>query len=143
MGKIIIVDASGSMAEEGKKSVVRYILYTIENLLKDEWSETACPIFLWNNDVSEYEGKVDFQGQSSSKSFEKFLKQHPNSELLLISDGSYPEDVKSVLKKSDNKMKVLMVGCDCNKARLQKMVGSENLYDTTDVATCLEDFMNV
>lgn len=143
MEKIILVDTSGSMAEEGKKSVVRYMLYAIEGLLHDEWSGYSYRIYLCNSDVKEYDTKVVFTGKVSAKKLEDFLKGRRDSTVLLLSDGSYSEEVKTVFKKSGVKLLALMVGGDCNKAVLQKMADVENLYESTDLATCMNRFMSI
>jgi uncharacterized protein with von Willebrand factor type A (vWA) domain len=143
MEKIILVDTSGSMAEEGKKSVIRYLLYAIEGIFSDEWPTIPYRIFLWNEEISEFESKVEFGGKSNVSVLSFFLSEHSDSAVLLISDGSYSEEIKSVLKRADKKIIALMVGSDCNKARLQKMVGTENLYETADVATCIKDFIHI
>lgn len=143
MERIILVDTSGSMVEEGKKSVVRYLLYAIEGLLHNEWSGNAYKIYLCNNDVKEYDIKVDFTGKASAEKLGHFLEDKRDSVVLLLSDGGYSEEVKTVFKKSGVKLLALMVGCDCNKAVLQKMAGVENLYESTDLATCMNRFMSI
>lgn len=143
MEKIILVDTSGSMSEEGKKSVVRYLLYAIEGLLNNEWSGKAYKIYLWNSNIQEYDTNINFVGEANAKKLKEFLESKPNSTVLILSDGSYPEDIKNVFKKTEIKILALMVGGDCNKAILQKIVGVGNIYESTDVATCLNKFMSI
>ena len=49
---------------------------------------------------------------------------------------------KQIVKSVESKLMYLMVGCECNRSRLIQLVCSENLYETVDVVTCIDDFMS-
>ena len=51
MGKIFVVDASGSMGEEGKKSVIRYLIQAITGIMEERYPKTEYEIFCWNNQI--------------------------------------------------------------------------------------------
>lgn len=143
MERIILVDTSGSMAEVGKKSVVRYLIYAIENLLSSEWSGSAYKLYLWNSSIKEYDAEIDFSGQTNARELKEFLGNRQSSTILLVSDGSYSDEIKNVFKNAGIKVLALMVGWDCNKAVLQKIVGTENIFESTDVSTCVNRFMSI
>ena len=44
MGKIFVVDASGSMGEEGKKSVIRYLIQAITGIMEEKYPKTEYEI---------------------------------------------------------------------------------------------------
>lgn len=142
MDKIIIIDSSGSMSEEGKKSVVRYLIQAISGIMEERYSDKKNEIFCWNNQVFSYEGKTEFEGVAEARVLEEFLSKHQKDTILLIGDGNYSDDVKRIVKSVDSKLMYLMVGCECNKSRLIKLVRSDNLYETVDVVTCIDDFMS-
>lgn len=143
MGKAIVIDASGSMAEEGKKSVIRYLLHAVEGLARDEYPEAEYKIYAWNETISEFETKIDFSGHTSADAFSDFLNAHPEDSILLVGDGNYSEEIKAIIERAGNAMLVLMVGSDCNRARLRKLVGTGHLYETTDVVACFHDFIQI
>lgn len=143
MGKVFLVDTSGSMAEEGKKSVVRYLLYAIENIMRDEYPEVNYGVFLWSESVSVYDKKMDFGGRAEAKPLSLFLEEHKADTVMLIGDGSYSENIKRVIMNAGRDVLALMVGSDCNRARLQRMVGAGRVYESVDVSTCIRDFVNM
>lgn len=136
-----MIDASGSMGEEGKKSVVRYLIYAIEGLMKDLYPAIDYKIFIWNDEVIEYAGKIDFRGSANHRALSTFLCNHKDDSILIIGDGSYSEEVKKIIKDANDRMLFLMAGSDCNKARIHKMVGGESVYETVDIAACMNDFV--
>lgn len=142
MDKIIIIDASGSMGEEGKKSIVRYLIQAITGIMEDRYPDMQNKIFCWNNQVFPYEGKTEFEEVAEATVFEEFLSKHQKDTILLIGDGNYSDDVKQIMKSVESKLMYLMVGCECNRSRLIQLVCSENLYETVDVVTCIDDFMS-
>ena len=89
----------------------------------------------------EYTKKSEFEGIAEAKIFEDFLGKHQKDTILLIGDGNYSDDVKRVVKSVDNKLIYLMLGCECNRSRLIKLVSVDNLYETADIVTCIDDFM--
>lgn len=141
MEKIIIVDASGSMAEEGKKSVVRYLIYAIKGIMEDCYPDMEYRIVLWNEKISDYGKKVDFCGSTDAAVLSDFLDRHQRASILLLGDGSYSDDVKRVIRSADQNIMSLMVGSDCNRSRLQKILGTERIYESADVSTCVDDFV--
>lgn len=142
MGKIYVIDASGSMGEEGKKSVIRYLIQAITGIMEERYPKTEYEILCWNNQILPYEGKAEFEGIAEAGVFEDFLGNHQKDTILLIGDGNYSDDVKRVVKSSDNKLMYLMLGCECNRSRLIKLFSADNLYETVDIVTCVDDFMS-
>lgn len=142
MENIILVDVSGSMIEEGKSSVVRYLLYAIEALHTNEYLQTNYKIFMWNDEIVEYEpeAKIVFKGKNNEKILTEFLNQCCNSALLFMGDGNYSDKVMKALSECKAERKLaLMIGADCNKGKLQRVLGTSNTYDAADVATCISD----
>lgn len=142
MGKIFVVDASGSMGEEGKKSVIRYLIQAIIGIMEEKYSEIEYEILYWNSQILPYKVKSEFEGRAEAGIFEDFLGDHQKDTILLMGDGNYYDDVQRVLKSVDNKLMYLMLGCECNKSRLIKLVSADNLYEAVDIVTCIDDFMS-
>ena len=142
MNKYILVDSTGSMSEEGKKSIVKYLIYSIKSFLLEEWKEENVDIYLFGEEIKPYESKIIFQGKANSESLKRFLVDKKDSQILLLSDGCYSEPVKKVFIDSGTDIWAIMIGCDCNKAVLQRIVGKERVFDTIDMVASLYQFMN-
>ena len=142
MEKIIVIDASGSMGEEGKKSVIRYLIQAITGIMEERYSDRKYEILCWNNQIFPYEGKAEFEGTAEAGVLEEFLGEHQKDTVLLIGDGNYSDDVKRMVKSAGSKLMYLMLGCECNRSRLMKLVCADDLYETADIVTCIDDFMS-
>lgn len=143
MKKIILVDSSGSMAEEGKKSVVKYILYAIEGIIKADWANREYDILFWNEKIGENNGKMNFEGSCNMKAIREYCNQNADVDLLFVTDGNYSSELSGFLMEKKIKSIALAVGNDSNKARLMKTFGMSNVYQATDVTTCINNFMQL
>jgi uncharacterized protein YegL len=143
MDKYILIDVSGSMAEKGKKTVVRYLVYAIQGFLQSEYSEQRVEMYLFGREITPYNIKIDFTGKADSRSLKKFLVDKGEATVLLLGDGSYSDDIQKTFKASGISMLAVMIGSDCNKAVLQKIAGRGNVYDAVDLSACLNRFMNL
>lgn len=142
MDKVIIIDASGSMGEGGKKSVVRYLIQAITGIMEERYSDKHYEMFCWSNQIVSYDGKTEFSGKAEAKALETFLNAHQKDTVLLIGDGSYSEDVKRIVKPVIDNIMCLMVGSDCNRGRFMKIASPGHLYEAVDVVACMDDFIN-
>ena len=143
MDKYILIDVSGSMAEKGKKSVVRYLIYTMQGLLQSEYPMNRVEMYLFGKEIKPYEAKFNFMGKADSRSLKEFLADKGKAAVLLLSDGSYPDDLQRIFTASAISIMAIMIGSDCNKAVLQKLAGRGNVYDAIDLSACLNRFMDL
>ncbi|MCD7826414.1 MAG: hypothetical protein LUH14_10730 [Clostridiaceae bacterium] len=144
MCDIILVDCSGSMAEMGKGSVVKYVLLAVQRTMESEFPAQDYKILLWNDSLEEYTPgsfpRFLFSGKTEADVLQPVLAEVQNRNLLLISDGEYTDECKKVLKNAREEAWVLMIGADCNKARLQSTFYKDRIYAVEDVVTCVRDF---
>lgn len=143
MNKYILIDVSGSMSEKGKKAVVKYIVYAIQGILQSEYLEQSVEMYLLGSKITRYDSKIEFMGKLDSKSLKEFLVDKGEDAVLLLSDGSYSNELQKIFKASGISMIAVMIGSDCNKAVLQKLAGRGNVYDAVDLSACLNRFMNL
>lgn len=143
MGKVILVDASGSMGEDGKKSVIRYVLNAIDGIMRTNWSEIEYKVLYWNETIFEDNPKMDCSGCANASALSDFLVSNVENDILFIGDGNYTERVKKILSEKNENKVFLMLGIDCNRARLKKIFRTEKIYETADVVTCIDDFINI
>ena len=142
MENVVLVDVSGSMMEEGKGSVVRYLLHAIEALYTNEYTQTDYKIFMWNDEIVEYnpDTKIVFNGKNNEMTLSEFLKKCYDKSLLFMGDGNYSDKVMKVISECKTERKLaLMIGADCNRGKLQRVFGTSKIYDAADVAACISD----
>jgi len=141
---LILVDTSGSMAEEGKKSVIRYILYAIDNFYKNEYSGEIASIYLWADKIEKFElnQKIQYGGKSDISALSEFLKSETRP-VLIITDGNYTSKVEKKITEnfSNKKIIAMLIGPDSNKVRLLNTFGAINIFETEDLFECLR-FLN-
>ena len=141
---LILVDTSGSMAEEGKKSVIRYILYAIDNFYKNEYSGEIASIYLWADKIEKIElnQKIQYGGKADISTLSEFLKSETRP-VLIITDGNYTSKVEKKITESISNKKIIamLIGSDNNKVRLLNTFGAINIFETEDLFECLR-FLN-
>ena len=59
---IVILDASGSMGEDEKKSSLKYIMYAIKGLMESDFSNIEYEFYKWSETIDKFDdiNKVDF-----------------------------------------------------------------------------------
>lgn len=142
MSNVIIVDTSGSMGEVGKGAVVRNVLYALENILKMEHSEFDYGIYSWHDTVEEWGKKVSYSGKTDPQPLKTLFDKNGVGNVLLVTDGNFSEDAIKYLKTVSIMCTVLLVGRDCNTARIKRIFQADKIYNTTDVVTCIENYVN-
>lgn len=138
MENIILIDTSGSMTEDGKKSVIMYILNTIKNTLNEEMR-----IYIWNEEIKQYSGKLEFGKTNSSMKLSAFLNENIDENILIISDGCFSSEIKSVLKKYSEKLICILVGIDSNLKTLQKTFGLYNVFEASDTVAGISRYLSL
>ncbi len=141
---LILVDTSGSMAEEGKKSVIRYLLYAIDNFYKNEYSVEIASIYLWAEKIEKFElnQKIQYGGKADISTLSEFLKNETRP-VLIITNGNYTSKVEKKITEniSNKKIIAMLIGPDNNKVRLLNTFGAINIFETEDLFECLR-FLN-
>ena len=140
MERIILVDASGSMAEKGKGSAVKYLLYAVCSLLENECNITEYSVYIWNSNIGKYSGKIKFEGKADEDRLKDFLGQHEDSRLLVISDGCFSENTGMLLGNAGAML--LKVSSDQSIGRMGAVFGKRNVFDAADAAECTVRFAN-
>lgn len=142
MKRYILVDTTGSICEEGKRSLVKYFLLTVKRMLQKQWSDCEVEIYTWNNEIKPLDSKITFCGKADANYLQDFLADKKDCTFLLVTDGEYSEEVKRVLRTSGVRLNVLMIGSDCNKVASRKIAGEKHLFEMCDLMACLHQFMD-
>ena len=141
----IIVDVSGSMTENGKDSVVKYLLYAIDGFSKDSDLE-AYKTYQWGKQLEEVTEthKISFDSGKASNELVDFLKNHMEDKNIIISDGGFSRDIKRGIKGLPDKKNVyyLGIGSDCDIAAIRTVAMPDRIYSAQEVIPCLKTIVN-
>lgn len=138
MNNLILIDTSGSMMEDGKKSVIMYVINTIRNTLPEEPS-----VYTWDKEIKPFSGKLEFGTTNSLGTFSSFLDEHNDEPLLLITDGCFSSNIKSIIKKHSKKLVCILVGIDSNIITLQRTIGVNNTFEASDTVACISRYLSL
>lgn len=140
----VIVDTSGSITENGKSAVVKYMLYTIKNLCeRDRYGKFKVEIFGWAerimpiNSISE----LVFKGTLSAISFEDHIKDmDDNCSIIIVTDGNFDLKTSSVLKnrnRKDLKIYCIAVGADADTYGLKKISTYPEIFTPENITKAI------
>lgn len=139
----IVVDASGSMTEDDKNTVVRYILNGINNIKgKEEFEDYSFELFQWGESTKKIDdmekGKIEYRGRAQRKGLMELDKLLDDGAILLISDGNIEREEKKILKESSRKIVPICVGVDANRALLQDISTEKIVYSVVDLLQAIK-----
>lgn len=142
----IIVDASGSMCEDEKNAVVKYLLNGISSA-KRNFSieqEISFNLFQWGKETKQIadieKAKIIFEGKSDLKGLDEIGKIIDKQDsVLFISDGNLEISEKKKLKELSDNILTIYVGVDANKAVLQDISTNKVVYSVVDFMQALFD----
>ena len=134
----ILVDASGSMAEDDKNAVIKYLLNGICNIMgTTDFCNIEFVLYQWGQESKKIESlekaKIEFEGKSSLSGLEE-LKQmiDENQTMIFVSDGNFNSGDKAQIKKMSVKIIPIFVGIDANRTILQDIATEKVVYSVTD-----------
>lgn len=148
MEKIFVVlDTSGSMSEEEKKSILVYTIYSLEGLMENDFFNVKYEFFQWGKNIDKLDtiNKMSF-GEDLNETIEDFFKDVVDTKFLFITDGNFQRSLINKMKNFINNNKfnscVIALGYDCNIATLRTIFKRENVYNPYDIATCIRNLLN-
>lgn len=143
----ILIDTSGSMAEDGKYAVIQNLIYTISRVLKkDEYKSYQVNILQWseNIEVIRKVSDLQFSGRISSVALKEYLDNEEAAQvILLISDGNFSNKEKNIFKNSNSKYFYCMaVGLDADTFTLKKIASSGYVFEVPNIMSALKKVCN-
>lgn len=118
---IVILDCSGSFAENGKLEILRALRLTVARLAKNFGA--SAEFFIWRDNVQPLTNPKEVvpKGISEISALKKFLADCPEgAKILLLSDGAWSIDdtpkIKSVLAANKINLVFVAVGADANRS---------------------------
>ncbi len=135
----ILIDASGSMVEDSKRGIVKYILVGMEHV--HQWSDFSnCEYKVYQiGEKTGYIGtlecydKILYGGTIKEESIQN-IESHIHSEdrIILLSDGNVDLSVAQYLKNTFKNLVCIGIGSDINKSILKKLSCLKKVYNATD-----------
>ena len=134
----IVVDASGSMAEDDKNAVIKYLLNGICNVMgTTDFGDIEFALYQWGQQIKKIENlekaKIEFAGKSPLSGLEE-LKQmiDENQTMIFVSDGNFNSGDKAHIKKLSVNIIPIFVGIDANRTILQDIATEKVVYSVAD-----------
>ena len=140
MSKIvnIVVDASGSMVEDDKNAVIKYLLNGICNVMgTTDFDGIEFVLYQWGEESKKIENlekaKIEFAGKSPLSGLEE-LKQmiDENQTMIFVSDGNFTSGDKAQIKKMSVNIIPIFVGIDANRTILKDIATEKVVYSVND-----------
>lgn len=150
MNKIvnIVVDASGSMAEDDKNGVVKYLLNGINNIIETNvFDDVKFILYQWGQEIKKFENfekaKIEFAGESNFLGLEELKKLLSKDQtIIFISDGNFDLEYKVQLKDLSTNIITIFIGLDANRAILKDIATDNVVYSVTDFVQVIFDACN-
>ena len=147
MGKMvnIVVDASGSMAEDDKNAVVKYLLIGISHAVELELlCDIEFSLYQWGRTSKKLanleNAKIEFSGKASKSELSTLRPLiDENQPLIFISDGNFNSEEKNSIKTLSHFIVPIFVGVDADRASLQNISTEGIVYSVPDFMQALFD----
>lgn len=133
-----LIDTSGSMAEDCKNAVVKYLLNAITSCDGIEVKN----YYLVGNQCIKVEDiaglKITYGGQMTTTAIDGCFREMSDEEnTLLISDGCFDIDTEKAISKHKDKIVCVAVGEDAMLNNLQRCSKNKKVYLAEDVNAAL------
>lgn len=134
----VLIDASGSMAEDCKNAVVKYLINAITSCDGTEVKN----YYMVSNQCTKVEDiaslKITYSGQLTSKAINDYFREMSEEDkTLLISDGCFDVDTEKSISKHRNHVVCVAVGEDTMLSNLQRCSVNKKVYLAEDVNTAI------
>ena len=141
---LIILDGSGSMNEEGKRTAGEYLLRAMAGFIRDYFPGVRCGAYTWGESVAHYGDKSGGDGvKLNAGALTTFVAEHPDTPIILVSDGNFSvHECKALSSLSGIEcIRAVMVGADANCPRLQKIIGRGRIFESVDAIECVRQLL--
>lgn len=143
----IVCDISGSLAENGKRMLLRGIARTIEQYIRFGYGAGVLKLVLWNSTASVAEWNPDDEfpeqllkcyGPNNAENLCALLDSAPEGKIILLTDGYWTKDDTAVLKRWERKLpsdtlRIIKIGGETSPLWRKKNVFSpEEVFSMLD-----------
>ena len=141
---IVILDCSGSFAENGKLEILRAFRLTAVRVSKSFGANSD--FFIWREDVQPLNNPKEVvpKGSSDILALKKFLAACPDgAKILLLSDGAWDIDdcpkIKSALAAKD--LVFVAIGADANRASNYNISTVGGIWSPADLPAAIQTLL--
>ena len=139
----VILDCSGSFAENGKLEILCALRLTVARLSKNFGASTE--FFIWRDEVHLMTNpkEVVAQGISEISALKNFLASYPDeANILLLSDGAWSIDetpkIKSLLAAKKINLVFVAVGADANRSVNYNLSTVGGVWSSADLPAAIQ-----
>lgn len=136
----IVMDGSGSMSENGKVSIMKYIINSAEGY--SEEGTITLSLYQWGDKIEPLNDLAEFRIQdvNSEGDIAEFVNKHMGEKILILSDGGFSIKTKMAVRGMQGKENVFCigVGCDCNFPAIRSLIDDKNIFKPQDIINCLQ-----
>ncbi len=135
----IIIDASGSMIEDSKNGIIKYMLEGMNHIHnRTSASNAEYKLYQWGKKtayigtLSAYE-KIVYEGTTTEEGLNILLDLIPKKDtILLLSDGNISEKEGALLKSAFENLFSIAVGADADIYSLEDICSRTKVYNSID-----------
>lgn len=144
----VLIDASGSMTENGKISIMKYVINAVEGYSAEEESiDLSLYLYQWGDSIEHISNVGEFRSKEGTVEGDviKFVSEHSKEAVLIISDGGFSRKMKREFRQLQTRENIYFVGvgCDCNFPAIRSLTDDKNVFRAQDIITCLKNMMYV
>ena len=136
----IVVDTSGSMVEDCKGAVVKYVLNTIASVMEED--EASYKMYLVGNEAITVENmanvKISYGGELTISAVRNAFADACDG-YLLVSDGCFNSEIESLLTKYKNHIISVAIGSDVMLNNLQRCSRDKKVYQASDIIAAIRE----
>lgn len=134
----VLIDTSGSMAEDCKNAVVKYLLNAIDSYDKSEVKN----YYLLGQKCTQVKDisnlKITYGGQIAIGAIKEYFQEMSEEHnTLLVSDGSFGLDIEKLISKHKNRVVCVAVGEDAILSNLQRCSKNKKAYLAEDIVSAI------
>lgn len=138
----VLIDASGSMNEDGKLSALKYLLYTMLNIIKEQYNDMADFEFVqWSTEVTKLE-KLNMltaeDNLNENKLYDYFKLNSPDA-VIFISDGNFNVSLRSAILSIAKEIFVVSIGLDSDEYNLKMVSSNSSVYKACDIEQVIKN----
>lgn len=132
----VLIDASGSMNEDGKLSALKYLLYAITNVIREQYNGVLDFEFVqWSTDISKLEklNMLVANGRLNEHGLNEYFEFNHSDSVIFISDGNFDASLRTAILNVSKNIYVVCVGLDSNEYNLRMVSTDSAVYKACDI----------
>lgn len=140
----VVIDASGSMSEDSKGFVVKYLINSLINTAcTSDFEDVEFALYQWGSSIVKIENpekaKIVYSGKISADLEIPAEIADKTKPMIFISDGGFDKKLKELILGFSLNIMPVYVGEDANKRTLSDIARGRRVYCVTDFVQAVYD----